>query len=312
MSKSRKKHQEKQCNTPLNVYWQSQNFNQLAFVAYRQQLLSLALSRFRWEGLPPTCNERFLEYTLLFNGCATIAFPKKQKGVFYSTQVVEQSPPNVYDNPSKWRSVGNNGWSFNVTNKNGVFLYDNKLRRSILTTIDFFALELQDIAATRRLNRMHQKTPYTITAPQGKELDIINAYKQLTGNEPAMLGYSSMMDDINVGTINTQVTFIGEELDAAEINAWSRIYAFLGIPSLPFKAERQVEDEVKSNKAPSELSLLDPLSCRREAADKLNARFSEYLDEPIRVYFNRDIETDNFNTLHTLKNFIGGENSDNS
>lgn len=54
-------------------YWQSAAYNQELALIYEDWLMGLALSRFRWEGLPDTCDARYLEWTLMTNGVATIA-----------------------------------------------------------------------------------------------------------------------------------------------------------------------------------------------------------------------------------------------
>ena len=65
-----------------------------------------------------------------------------------------------------------------------------------------------------------------------------------------------------------------------------------------------IEDEVKSQREPSQMTRLDSLTCRREAAKKLNDRFGEYLKEPIRVIWNYDNASDNYNFKHDLQKLI--------
>ena len=50
------------------TYWQTEAYNQQLFTMFQSDLIELALSRFRWVNLPETCNERFLEWTLLTEG----------------------------------------------------------------------------------------------------------------------------------------------------------------------------------------------------------------------------------------------------
>lgn len=77
-------------------------YNQELALIYEDWIMGLALSRFRWEGLPETCNERYLEWTLLTEGVATIA---KNAGVWYSLQAIQQGQPNKYDLPQRWRAM---------------------------------------------------------------------------------------------------------------------------------------------------------------------------------------------------------------
>lgn len=274
-------------------YWQTAAYNQALFFTFRDRIISLALSRFKWLNLPSTCDARFLEYTLLNEGCATIAFPRKQPGAFYSTQAVWQGTPNVYDNPTRWNSTGNNGWTFPVNASNGVFIWDNMTRYPIMQQIDVWARELVDVMRTKQMNRMHQRIPFILTGPQEKQYDMVNLYKQVAGGEPAIITTEGV-STIDITALQTGVPYLGEELQAEMNNIWAQIYAMLGIPNMPFKAERQIQDEVTNLSASTELTLLDPLGCRREACEKLNARFGQYLDEPIQVVKNVDWQSDNY------------------
>lgn len=298
MSKSRKM---RRCNSfGLDNYWQTSDYNSALFMMYRQQIIKLAMNRFKWINLPPTCNERYLEMTLLFQGIATIAFPSRQRGTFYSTQVAQMSPPNVYDNPTKWLSVGNNGWRFKCSNRNGVIVWDNRARYPLMQMVDIWARELVDVRRTKQLNRMHVKTPYLIKCSPEQEQQAENIYKQMAGGEPAIITTTGI-ENIDIDVIKTDVPYLGEELTAEEINTWQQIYQMLGIENLTFKAERMVQDEVNKRDEPSDLMALDGLNCRREACEQLNARFGDYLEAPITCVWAKDNISQNFNFMANIK-----------
>ena len=292
-----------------DLYWQSASFTNRMYNMYRNQILSLALTRFEWHNLPPTCNARFLEWTLLTQGQATISFPKDQEGVFYSTQVTWQGAPNIYDNPPRWLSIGNNGWRFSAGPTQGVVVWDNLLRMPILDAIDLMARELTDLSRTEQINRLHQKTPYILTGPQDKKIDMTNLWKQIAGGEPAVIGTDGL-SQIEISAIKTDVPYLASEIDAAIQNTWTRIYQLLGIDSMPFKQERQIEDEVISQQTPSSMQALGFLAARREAADVLNSRFEQYLEEPITVTMREDYVTDNWNMEHNLKDRLEAQDGD--
>lgn len=298
MSKSRKM---RRCNSfGLDNYWQTSDYNSALLMMYRQQIIKLAMNRFKWVNLPPTCNERYLEMTLLFQGIATIAFPSKQRGTFYSTQVAQMSPPNVYDNPTKWFSVGNNGWRFKCSNRNGVIVWDNRARYPLMQMVDMWARELVDVRRTKQLNRMHVKTPYLIKCSPEQEQQAENIYKQMAGGEPAIITTTGI-ENIDIDVIKTDVPYLGEELTAEEINTWQQIYQMLGIENLTFKAERMVQDEVNKRDEPSDLMALDGLNCRREACEQLNNRFGDYLEAPITCVWAKDNISQNFNFMANIK-----------
>lgn len=73
---------------------------------------------------------------------------------------------------------------------------------------------------------------------------------------------------------------------------------------MPFKEERMIEDEVNSTMQPTELARLSPLTTRRAACDKLNARFGDRLVEPITVVWARDNITDNYDLRHRYDTLI--------
>lgn len=274
-------------------YWQSSRINRALYACFVTQAENVALSRFKWLGLPPTCDERWLERCLLFEGQATIAFPANMPGTFFSTKCAQSGPLNVYDNPTQWRSVGNDGWSFEVNNANGVMVYDNLNRTPIMNQIDVMCRELVDCFRTKQINRMQQRSPYLIKGPRNKKFDLTQVIKQLFGGEPAVVGYQSMMDDITIEAINTQVPYLGRELQEDYENIWNQIYLLLGIRNLPYKSERRIESEVRTQNEPSDFNRLTALMARRQACDQLNRRFGEYLKEPVRVVWNADNESEN-------------------
>lgn len=282
------------------MHWQSADLNESIYWYYVNVISQIAMQRFRWINLPKTCDERYLEWCLCYQGVATIAFPKKMKGTFYSTQAVTEGPINVYDNPSKWRSFGNNGWNFFCDNTNGVLVYDNVTRFPIMEGIQLYANELTHIRMTKRMNRMHQQIPWILKGPQEKRQDMANLYKQVAGGEPAILATEGI-EQIEFDAMKTDVPYLGEELAQDEINVWNRIYTMLGIKNTTYKAERQTEDEIRAQKAPTDLILLASLSERRKAADKLNQRFAQYLTSPIEVVLRQDNLSENWNFQHNIQ-----------
>lgn len=283
-----------------DMYWQTASYNSQLFLMYRQHIIKLAMNRFKWINLPATCNERYLEMTLLYQGIATIAFPRKLEGMFFSTRVSQMSPPNLYDDPSRWLSVGNNGWQFRATPMNGTIVWDNRVRYPLMASIDMWARELVDIRRTKQINRMHVKTPYLIKCKPEQKQQAVNLYKQISGGEPAIITTDGI-GTIDVDVLKTEVPFLGEELTAEEINTWAQIYQMLGIQNLTYKAERMVQDEVNKRDEPSDIIALDGLNCRREACTKLNERFEQYLDEPIDCVWAKDNRSDNYNFTHNIE-----------
>lgn len=285
-------------------YWQSSLMNSVTYQMYRNWILSLASNRFRWVGLPETCDERYLETTLALEGVATIAQPAGSIDAWVSTRATS-GRLNIYDNPTHWQSVGNNGWNFEVTPANGVLVWDNRLRYPYWDFVHTYALRLAEYDRVLDLNLQQQKVPWLVTGPQEKRLDMVNMLKQALGGEPAVVGVKGI-ETIDWSVLPLEVDFKGEDIQQAKARTWNEVYTFLGIPNVDSKQERMIEAEVKNSDDPTDLRALDGLSARREAADYLNKTFG--LD--ISVYWNRDIESQNFNYMANLEAQAGGETND--
>lgn len=279
------------------MYWQSQNYNERLIMMYRNMIVQMAMSRFKWLNLPPTCDERFLEWTLLYEGVACICYPRTQEGIFYSTRATFDSHPNVYDDFPKWRSTGNNGWNFYANKETGTLVWDNSSRFPLMSGINIKAQELAHIQLTKEMNRFHQQIPWVLKGPANRKNDMIQIMKQVAGGEQAIIGFDGF-DEIEVEALKTDTPFLGEQLAQDEKNCWNGVYHLLGIENAPMKRERQTEDEIQAMKSPTELIRLSSLNERRKAADYLNNHFGQYLQKPIKVVWREDNESANWNLFH--------------
>ena len=283
------------------MWWESPSYNQRLVMYYRNVIMQLAMNRFRWINLPKTCDARFLEWTLLNDGYATIAFPPSMRGQFFSTRAEFQSIMDVYDNPFQWDSVGNYGWRFHCTMFNGVLIHDNSTRFPLMEGINLYARELAQVRLTKNVNRFHQKMPVVYVVPQERKLDAINMIKQVAGGEPAVLAYPEFARDVSAMAMQTGVPYLSEQIAQDEMNVWNRVYQMLGIENSTLKMERQTQDEIQAHRNPSEIIRMASLSERRAACDHLNMMFPEYLtDGPISVEWNSDLESRNFNFQHDM------------
>lgn len=273
-------------------YWQSSDFNQRCFNSYLVWLESMYINRFRWLGLPETCDQRFLEYSLLTTGVCSIAHPKSMPGVFFSTRANLNGRWNVYDTPSRWESIGNNGWRFQASPKSGVLVYDNRLRIPRFSQIEFFARRLAALDRIEDLNMQQQRTPWLITAPRESVNDAKQIYKQIQGGEPAILAKPTI-SNVTIDAINTSVPYLGKEFSDKKLALWDEIYAFMGISHVGQKSERLTSEEVSASNEPANLMALDGLNARREAMEVFNLRFGQN----VQVVWNKDNESDMYNFL---------------
>ena len=282
-------------------FWESANYNYRAYTKNLDLLLSLAINRFRWEGLPDTCDVRFLEKTLHRNGIATLSYDANQPTrIFTTLNAMPNGEYNMYGLPVAWRAVGYDGLTdYPVTDENGVLCYYSYARVSPWNALEIYARKMAHYERTEDVNLTQQMRPFIGIAPQEKRMELVNLLKQVEGGEPAILGDESlgrMVDQIK--TIDIGVPLITEELARSHQNVLNQALLYLGIPHLAFeKGERMIEDEARANTAPTNIMLLDCLQARREFCDKVNTKFG--LD--VHVYFNEDLESYNFNYTNNIE-----------
>lgn len=282
-------------------FWQSDDYNFRNYHKNLDLLLSLAINRFRWEGLPETCDARYLEKILHRNGIATLSYKADEPTRIYTTlQAMPNGEYNMYGLPTKWRAVGYDGLTdYEVDNENGELCYYSYARVSPWNALEIYARKMTHYERTEDVNLSQQMTPFIGIAPQEKRLELINLLKQFEGGEPAILGDDGLGKLVdNVKTLNLGVPLITEELARSHQNVLNQALLYLGIPHLAFeKGERMIEDEARANTAPTNIMLLDCLDARREFCDKVNRKFG--LD--VRVYFNEDLESYNYNYTNNIE-----------
>lgn len=282
-------------------FWESDSYNFRTYNKNLDMLLALAINRFRWEGLPDTCDARFLEKTLHRSGVATLSFKRDEPTPVYMTlQAMPYGEYNAYGIPTKWRAVGYDGLTdYQCDNGNAALCFYSFTRFTPWNTLEIYARKLAHYERTEDVNLTQQMTPWFAVAPQEKRLELVNLFKQVVGGEPVVLGDEKMLDLVdNVKTFDMQVPLITEDLSRSWQNTLNQALLYLGIPHLAFeKGERMIEDEARANTAPTNIMLLDCLQARRQFCDDVNRRFG--LD--VHVYFNDDFESYNYNYINNVE-----------
>lgn len=296
-----RKNRRKRADFYGDHFWQTDSYNFRTFQKNLDLLLALAINRFRWVGLPETCDARYLEKALHRNGVATLSHKADDVSPVYTTlQALPNGKYNMYGIPTEWRAVGYDGLTdYPVTDENGVLCYYSFSRVSPWNALEIYARKMAHYERTEDVNLTHQMKPRVWIAPQEKKLELINLVKQADGGEADVLGDEHMLDLANsVTTIDTQVPLITEELARSHQNVLNQALLYLGIPHLAFeKGERMIEDEARANTAPTNIMLLDCLQARRDFCAKVNEKFGLELE----VYFNEDIESYNFNYTNNIE-----------
>lgn len=261
-------------------FWDSAILNKATYDQYVRRLTELSTSMFEWKNLPDTCDERFLEMTLLNNGAAV--FFKDEVLGYLALEVTLNGKWNVYRVPIERRAYATNGYNKELTIDNSVIIYNNYIRTNSILDIKMFARRLTELDRAIDVNARAQKHPVLILATEEQRLTMMNIYKEYDGNEPVIFGDKNL--DLNaITSINTGAPYVADKLYQLKTDYWNECLTYLGISNVNYqKKERMVSDEVVRSQGGTMASRYSRLEMRRKAAEEINDMFGLNLEVNFR------------------------------
>lgn len=182
--------------------------NNLEFINHFETYFALAQQLFRWEGLPPTCDARFLERCLLLYGEAMIA---DVDGAFLSLASANGAGRNVYGYGIKGWGWGLNGYNREFRlyvpgaedsttllkasdgakpsplSPQAVVCYDNVTCYPYVNYITVAAYRLADLLRSCDVCVHNLKTPYVISCAETDVNSVKEALRRRDENEAAIV-----------------------------------------------------------------------------------------------------------------------------
>ena len=268
-----------------NYFRESAMLNDRAYLYYVQRFSELAMSVFKWENLPKTVDERFLELTLYTDGQAV--FFEDDAG-YLALQCIINGPLNVYRVPIRRRAFAVNGYQRDLSIDNSVIIYNNRLRTNTEPDMRWYARRLYDLDRTIDVNARMQKTPAFVRATEEQRLTMLNVYKEFDGNAPAIFADKNL-DLQNMQVLDLGAPFVGDKLYQLKTQIWNEALTYLGISNLTIqKKERVNTDEVTRSMGGTIASRYSRLEARRQACEEINKMFSLDISVDFREGVNDD------------------------
>lgn len=234
------------------------------------RITNAALSRFKWKGLPDTCNERALEITLLFYGFA-LFFDDPDLGFIHTPgQLV--GPFNVY-----YESINREAFSFNYRRKltidNSVIVRANKTMTPDYLIPWNYAPKVADAIRSVDVHSQTLKSPFAITCDEQNKQSALRALNKIKDNEIAVFS-TKFANDKTFGVMNFVNSCWLPEMWSNVKNYISEAYTALGIDnSYSSKKERMVTSEAEGQSNPTRHVLESELACRKQACKDINRMF---------------------------------------
>lgn len=268
--------------------WESDISNIGTYDMYFNRLKEYALSMFEWEGLPKEINKRFLELKMFEEG--RILFHKDPNYGYMVTPVMYGGKVNYYNEPTSYNAVSI-GYNRTLTPEEGVIIWNNYSRTSLIPIIRAYAYRLYQVEKTMDVNINAQKTPVIILADESQRLTMQNAYMQYEGNEPFIFGNKSGFDKESISVLSTQAPFVSDKLMEYKHNLWNEAMTFLGVGNAKQdKKERLVADEVAANDEQIETSRYSMLQARQDACEQINEMFGLNVSVDFKLNKNEVVE----------------------
>lgn len=255
--------------------------NTMIFHDYYSRLKEIALSMFEWDGLPDTCNARFLEETLYLYGMAV--FVNDPNMSYLNLKVTPSDTLNVYNEPLSYTAFST-GYTETYRADECVLIRNNYLCRSTETTLMLYAEKLAELDIAMTINAKAQKTPILIRCDDRTKMTLQALYGQYEGNHQVIFGAKSLMDK-PLEVLRTDAPYVVDKLRDEKRALWNEALEFLGINTNPSdkKKERLIVSEVSSNNEQIEIQAECMLLTRQEACKQINEKFGLSLSVRKRV-----------------------------
>lgn len=252
-------------------FWDSAKSNTQSYLQYYERLKELAISCIKWENLPDTIDERYLELMIYETGLSV--FFKDDVIGYLALPAAVGNSYSVYMVPQVRNIYAPNGYQKRVTAKNSVIIYNNMLHTLCDPIIRGYAMNLYDIDRTIIINAKSQKTPLFITCDEeAQQLTLKNTYMQYEGNAPVIFANKSLNPN-SIRVMQTGSPFVADKLYNLKTKIWNEALTYLGITNLSDKKERLITDEIQQNQGGVIASRYSRLIARQQAADEINRMF---------------------------------------
>lgn len=238
-----------------------------AFADYFHRLKNLAVTMFKWENLPNSVNERYLEWALFIYGKA-VFFEHPTRGFMCLNGVLEGL--NFYNDPLRIRPISPVE-SFSSIPADECVLIRNTpdMYPTFLTTVRY-AKSLYDIDASIDVNVAAQKTPILILTDVKQKMSAQAMYQKYSGNTPVIYGMKGTFDPNSFQVLRTDAPFVAGQLQDIKITKYNEYLSFLGIGMSDEKRERRITGEIEPFRQQANALANIGLSQRKHACKLIN------------------------------------------
>ncbi len=303
--------------------------NELVFQNIFNTLLNIALNEFEWEGLPDTCEGRFIEEILMFHPVACVVQDSEYNG-FLSLPCTPASSLNIYYEHPIYKAISLNynkkfmamteynrdiiikmsrGSDIKKVPMMGCIIYDNPVHYPMIFIIEYYARAIATTLRSIQVVQHQLKVPKIIATTEETKTSIQHSIDNVDSNtlaiyvEPAIKRALDQSLDMETGTKAENLTVLWDSLN----NWYSQALTALGVNNLNTsdKKERLLTDEVESNDDFVQLNSAYRLDMREHFCDNFNAVFGTNVKCKLRHDFQEEAMIQNMQSTESQKQKTG-------
>lgn len=279
--------------------------NAATFDDYYERLRLLATSVFKWEGLPPEIDVRYLEQALFMTGRCLFFRNKKDPagssalppiGAYMALQCTPGADLNVYNVPTCYTATSHI-YNQDYGLAESVLIRNNYDMAPTSMTVLLFAERLAQAERIIDTNVKAQRIPLFIRTDKKSLVTLLNVFKKYEGNEPCIVVDKALDRDM-LEVFQTNAPYNEDKLTVYKHNLWNEAMTFLGINNANTdKKERLIQDEANSNNGQIAASAQVMLFTRQDAAEQINQMFGLNVsvalrDNPVEAYASNSLSLD--------------------
>lgn len=281
---------------PKDAFRDAIVMNNQTYIDYLERMKKICLSMFEWVNLPDSCNARFLEMCLYYNGQGALLYSDELG--YLNTMASDGGYINIYGLPTEVMCYS---YRFNERRslytvdtgeekgKECILVMNNYERIPTSVSISLFAYRLAEAQRTVDVNIKSLRTPILITTDQKQYFTLKKMYEEYDGNTPAIFADKNLISPDALKAIKTDAPVLLDDIMAYKREIWNEFLTTMGLQNLSEKKERLISNEVDSNNEVINMNLQSMLIPRKEACKQFNEKYGLSGDKAIDVKVRSDL-----------------------
>lgn len=247
---------------------QTNILNTTSYINWYSRLSLIAKTTYKWEGLPESCNARYLEECLFKYGIS--CFDNNEMYGLINSECHPVNKFNLYNEAIKYH-LHSFIFDYDKPTDELVIVRNNADCLPTLPMVERYAYKLSLLERAIECNTDEQKFSKIIKCDDKQLFTIKNLIEKYEGRQPIIIGNKDL--SVDVETLDLNSPFIAKDLYDLYTATYEECMRYFGITTGNDKAERVQVGELEIANNETNINLEQGLKYRRLACDELNSKY---------------------------------------